>query len=153
MGKKILVSACLLGTPCRYDGAAKPHQGTMALQQRGYELIPVCPEVLGGLSTPRPPAERQKDGRIINREGQDVTVQYNAGAQAALDLARREGCTLAVLKARSPSCGRGEIYDGTFSGTLVSGDGAAAALLTRNGIRVLREDEIQDYLNGTEEER
>lgn len=151
MEKKILVSACLLGTPCRYDGAAKPHGDVTALRQWGYELIPVCPEVMGGLSTPRPPAERQADGRIVNREGQDVTAQYDAGARAALDLARREGCALAVFKARSPSCGRGEIYDGTFSGTLIPGDGAAAGLLTRAGIRVLREDEVRDYFNGMEE--
>ena len=117
---KILVSACLLGTPCRYDGASKANAAIVALQE-GYTLVPVCPEVLGGLPTPRPPAERQEDGRIVNRAGADVTAQYQSGAQTALKLARQEGCTMAILKARSPSCGKGKIYDGSFSGKLVPG--------------------------------
>lgn len=141
---KILVSACLLGTPCRYDGRSKTSAAVAALGAE-HQLIPVCPEVLGGLSTPRPPAERQPDGRILNREGQDVTGEYEAGAAATAALARREGCTLAILKTRSPSCGRGMIYDGSFSGRLAPGDGAAAQRLLEAGVKVLGEDEAERY--------
>lgn len=139
---KILVSACLLGCPCRYDGQSKKHPEVEALRERGHELIAVCPEVQGGLTTPRPPAERQKDGRVVNREGTDVTVQYRRGAEIALQTAREQGCALAVLKERSPSCGSGEIYDGTFSGTLVPGDGVAAQRLRQAGIPVLGESQV-----------
>ena len=139
---KILVSACLLGCPCRYDGQSKQHPEVEALRERGHELIAVCPEVQGGLPTPRPPAERQKDGRVVNRDGTDVTVQYRRGAEIALQTAREQGCALAILKARSPSCGSGEIYDGTFSGTLVPGDGVAAQRLRQAGIQVLGESQV-----------
>ena len=149
---KILVSACLLGTPCRYDGASKANAAIMALQE-GHTLVPVCPEVLGGLPTPRPPAERQEDGRIVNRAGADVTAQYQSGAQAALKLARQEGCTMAILKARSPSCGKGKIYDGSFSGNLVPGDGTAARCLSEAGVLVLDEDEAKNYFKMGEEEK
>ena len=147
---KILVSACLLGAPCRYDGRAKANAAVLALGAE-HELIPVCPEVLGGLPTPRPPAERQPDGRIVNRAGQDVTAEYGAGAAAAVELARREGCAAAVLKARSPSCGRGLIYDGSFSGTLIPGDGAAARQLLAAGLTVLNEDEAEGYFQARKE--
>ena len=147
---KILVSACLLGTPCRYDGRAKANAAVLALEAE-HELIPVCPEVLGGLPTPRSPAERQPDGRIVNRAGQDVTAEYEAGAAAAVELARREGCTAAVLKARSPSCGRGQIYDGSFSGRLVPGDGAAARRLLDAGLAVLNEDATENYFRNLKE--
>lgn len=149
---KILVSACLLGAPCRYDGASKTNAAIMALQE-GHTLVPVCPEVLGGLPTPRPPAERQEDGRIVNRAGTDVTAQYQAGAKAALELARKEGCTIAVLKVKSPSCGRGTIYDGSFSGRLTDGDGAAARCLMDAGIPVLTEDEAEEYFKTWEEKK
>ena len=139
---KILVSACLLGCPCRYDGQSKKHPEVEALRERGHELIAVCPEVQGGLTTPRPPAERQKDGQVVNREGTDVTVQYRRGAEIALQTARGQGCALAILKERSPSCGSGEIYDGTFSGTLVPGDGVAAQRLRQAGIQVLGESQV-----------
>ena len=89
---KILVSACLLGCPCRYDGQGKKHPEVEALRTRGHELIPVCPEVQGGLPTPRPPAERQRDGRVVNREGTDVTESYQAGAKLALKTALEQGC-------------------------------------------------------------
>lgn len=147
---KILVSACLLGAPCRYDGASKANAAIMALQE-GHTLVPVCPEVLGGLPTPRPPAERQEDGRVVNRAGVDVTAQYQSGAQAALKLARQEGCTMAILKARSPSCGKGKIYDGSFSGKLVPGDGTAARCLSGAGFLVLDEDEAKNYFKIGEE--
>ena len=123
---KILVSACLLGVPCRYDGAGKAEPHIEKLKQRGHTLIPVCPEVLGGLPTPRPPAERLPE--------------------QALALARKQGCVLAVLKERSPSCGRGRIYDGTFSRTLIPGSGVAAQLLEENGIPVYGESQLEELL-------
>ena len=142
----ILVSRCLLGEPCRYDGKSKPVPAVEQLQAAGHTLIPVCPEVLGGLSTPRPPAECQPDARVINREGVDVTKEYQQGAKLALKLARQHGCTLAVLKAKSPSCGNRQIYDGTFSGSFRAGDGVAAELLKENGIQVYGESEIEELL-------
>jgi len=140
---KLLVSRCLLGEPCRYDGRSKPVEQVMKLEQRGHTLVPVCPEVMGGLPTPRPPAELQPDGRVVNREGRDVTAQYRAGAQVALELALREGCQWAVLKENSPSCGCRAVYDGTFSKTLIPGRGVAAHLLTEHGIAVLGESELE----------
>ena len=142
----ILVSACLLGEPCRYDGTGKGEPALEKLHAQGHTLVPVCPEVLGGLPTPRSPAERQLDGRVVNREGQDVTGEYRAGAERALEAARTHGCTLAILKERSPSCGRGQIYDGTFSGTLVPGSGVAARLLEEHGVRVYGESQIEELL-------
>ena len=141
---RILVSGCLLGVCCRYDGASKPHPGVLELAKQ-HELIPVCPEQLGGLATPRPPAERQ-GGRIIARTGADVTEQYCRGAEEALKLYRLLGCDAAVLKERSPSCGSGEIYDGAFSGTLTAGDGVTAELLKTNGISVYGESQIGELL-------
>ena len=143
---KILVSACLLGVPCRYDGAGKAEPHIEKLKQRGHTLIPVCPEVLGGLPTPRPPAERLPDGRVVTREGVDVTAEYRSGAERALELARAHGCTLAVLKERSPSCGRGQIYDGTFSHTLIPGSGVAAQLLETQGIPVYGESRLDELI-------
>ena len=142
----ILVSRCLLGEPCRYDGASKPVERVQKLEKEGYTLIPVCPEVAGGLSTPRPPAEIQSDGRVVNREGTDVTAQYQAGACHALELARIHGCTTAILKEKSPSCGNGRVYDGSFTGKLIPGQGVTARLLTENGIRVLGENSVADWL-------
>ena len=144
---KILVSACLLGEPCRYDGASKPVEALRQLEAQGYELIPVCPEVMGGLATPRPPAEVQEDGRVVNREGVDVTAEYRRGAQGALEIAQREDCTLAVLKEKSPSCGNREIYDGSFSRRLIPGMGVTARLLTQKGITVLGESQLETLLN------
>lgn len=142
----ILVSRCLLGEPCRYDGKSKPVPALEELRRAGHILIPVCPEVLGGLPTPRLPAELQPDGRVLNRAGEDVTAQYEAGAGAALALARREGCTLAVLKANSPSCGSRLIYDGSFAGTLIPGQGTAARLLAEAGVRVIDETQLGTVL-------
>lgn len=141
---RILISACLLGVPCRYDGASKPHPLAAALAER-HHLVPVCPEQLGGLPTPRPPAER-RDGRVVTKEDRDVTEHYRRGAESALALCRLLGCQAAVLKERSPSCGRGEIYDGTFTGTRVPGDGVTAELLTAHGIAVYGESQIEELL-------
>lgn len=136
----ILVSACLLGVCCRYDGASKPNPDIIGLREK-YILLPICPEVDGGLPTPRTPSERVGD-KVLMRDGKDVTENYNAGAEAALEKAKAFGCTMAILKARSPSCGNGEIYDGSFSGKLTSRDGVAAELLKKNGIQVFTENEI-----------
>ena len=138
---RILVSACLLGVNCRYNGERKQMEGIEWLMER-VELIPVCPEVLGGLPTPRPPAERVGE-RVISAEGVDRTDEYDRGAQEAARLYDLLACDCAVLKARSPMCGRDRIYDGTFSGTLMAGDGRLAALLRGRGVKVYTEDEIE----------
>ena len=141
----ILVSACLLGVRCRYDGASKPNEAVLKLMER-HTLIPVCPEQLGGLATPRPPAERQGEA-VRTQSGTDVTEQYRRGAEEALRLCRLYDCRAAVLKERSPSCGSGEVYDGTFSGALTDGDGVTAELLRANGIPVYGESALEELLN------
>lgn len=140
MKPAILVSRCLLGDACRYDGTAKPCPAVIALAAH-YTLVPVCPESDGGLPTPRPPAERQGD-RVVNRAGEDVTAPYARGAGLALAAAQENRVALAVLKSRSPACGRGRIYDGTFTGTLCAGDGVCAARLLAAGIPVFTEDDL-----------
>ena len=139
--KKILISACLLGEACRYDGKSKPNKAAIDLATK-CQLFPVCPEVLGGLPTPRKPSEIQ-GRRVVMVDGTDVTEQYTKGAEHALEIARENGCDMAILKARSPSCGKGAIYDGTYSGSLTSGDGITAALLMDNGRDVFDETEIE----------
>ena len=138
----IFVSACLLGCPCRYDGKSKPNAAVLALMEE-HTLIPVCPEQMGGLATPRVPAERRGAG-VCTEAGTDVTAQYRRGAEEALRLAKLYGCTCAILKERSPSCGSGQIYDGSFSRTLVDGDGVTAALLKQQGIAVYGESEVDN---------
>ena len=140
---KILISACLLGACCRYDGVSKAHPLAALLAER-HTLVPVCPEQLGGLPTPRPPAER-RGGRVVTQSG-DVTEQYLRGAEETLKLCKLLGCEAAVLKERSPSCGRGQVYDGTFSGTLTAGDGVTAELLAAHGILVYGESQIEKLL-------
>ena len=144
---RILISACLLGLSCRYDGDSKPHPLAEELARR-HQLVPVCPEQLGGLPTPRPPAERRGD-RVITRAGGDVTAQYRRGAEETWKLCRLLDCQAAVLKERSPSCGSGEIYDGTFTGTRISGDGVTAETLRAQGIRIVGESRIGDLLEET----
>lgn len=141
---KLLVSACLLGARCRYDGKSAANPAVLALAAR-HTLIPVCPEQLGGLSTPRAPAERCA-GRVKTCGGADVTDAYALGASEALRLCRLLGCEAAVLKARSPSCGMGVIYDGTFTGTRVLGDGMTAEALLAAGIPVYTEETLPDTL-------
>ena len=142
----VLVSACLLGVACRYDGASKglPDSVLRELMAR-HVLVPACPEQLGGLPTPAP--SERLGSRVVARTGVDVTDAYTRGAQQTLALAQRFGCTAALLKQRSPSCGKGEIYDGTFTGTRVPGDGVTAALLSAHGIRVYGEDDVAELLN------
>ena len=136
----ILISACLAGELCRYDGGANTVSALTELAARG-DAIPVCPEVLGGLPTPRIPSERLPDGRVVNAEGEDLTEAFRRGAERALEICRAGSCNCAVLKARSPSCGKGEIYDGSFTHTRVPGDGVFAALLRAEGIPILTEEE------------
>ena len=142
---RVLVSACLLGVNCRYNGERKKLEGIERLMERA-ELIPVCPEILGGLPTPRPPAERVGD-RVMNREGTDVTEAYRRGAEETLRLAELLGAHLALLKERSPSCGMGKIYDGSFQGRIVNGSGVTAELLTAHGVSVYGESRIDALLN------
>ena len=137
----ILVSACLLGCPCRYDGKSKPNAAVLALMEQ-HTLIPVCPEQAGSLATPRPPAEC-KNGGVFTQSGTDITAQYRKGAEAALRLAELYHCDCAILKERSPSCGKESIYDGSFSRTLVVGDGVTAKLLREHGITVYGESEVE----------
>ena len=138
--EKILVSSCLLGLRTRYDGKSVPCEGVITLLEK-YTLIPFCPEIYGGLPTPRTPSERVGEGVMMN-DGSDVTANYRRGAEAALELCRLMGIRRAVLKKKSPSCGKGEIYDGSFTGTLTRGDGVTTELLSSFGIEVYSEDEI-----------
>ena len=148
--RPILVSACLAGRACRYDGSSNKAEGVAGLVAAG-QPVAVCPEVAGGLSTPRPPAEivggTGEDvlagrARVVTRDGDDVTSQYVEGARRALAAAQAAGARAAILKARSPSCGSGRVRDGSFSGGLVAGDGVTAALLRSHGITVLSEEDL-----------
>ena len=143
-----IVSKCLAGVPCRYDGKDNLVPEIKALVERG-EAVAVCPEVLGGLPTPRTPSERLPDGRVLDKRGKDVTAQFTRGAERAMEICREHGCTGAILKARSPSCGKGVIYDGSFTGTRVPGSGVFAQMLLDTGIPVMTEEE---YLARTYEE-
>ena len=138
----IIVSACLLGKPCRYDGQSKPCAQIIALSQWA-KLVPICPECDGGLPTPRIPSERQGE-KVISCAGVDVTEAYQKGAKAALDTLRSHDAICAILKEKSPSCGTHAIYDGTFSGTLISGEGVAAEYLKKADVLVFSEDEIDE---------
>lgn len=131
----LLVSACLAGFRCRYDGIITPDETIVGLVREG-KAIPVCPEQMGGLPCPRPACERTVSGRVIDSEGNDRTDAFVRGAEETLRIARTYGCTRAVLKARSPSCGKGSIHDGTFSGAMTKGSGVTAELLENNGIVV-----------------
>lgn len=135
-----LCSACLLGIKCRYDGESKPCDKVLALAKEEV-LIPVCPEQLGGLSTPRIPQERIGN-KVINKSGEDVTDNFDRGAKEVLKLTKLLGVTEAILKQRSPSCGCGKIHDGTFSDKIIEGDGFTTELLKKNGIKVISEEDL-----------
>ena len=138
----LMISACLLGARCRYDGNSKPlPKETLEMLKKRYQLVPVCPEQLGGLPTPRMPCEINR-GRVMRADGLDLTGYYKRGAEETLRLAELLGIKKALLKAKSPSCGNGRIYDGSFSGRLVDGDGITAAELRKAGIEVISEEEI-----------
>lgn len=147
----VIVSACLAGIHCKYSGRHSACAGVVEMMQRG-EAIPVCPEQLGGCMTPRPVVEIRGgtgadvlDGkcRVMRKDGEDATEAFVRGAEEVLMIARLCGAQKAILKARSPSCGCGKIYDGTFSGKLIDGNGVTAELLLRHGIRVTSEEELK----------
>ena len=138
----ILVSECLCGVPCRMDGKSKLVPEILKLVEEG-KAVPVCPEVLGGLPTPRKPSERLENGRVVNCDGEDNTEAFVKGAQESLNICRSHDCTLAILKSKSPSCGKGIIHNGKFDGGLVEGNGILTELLLSDGIPVMTE---QEYL-------
>ncbi len=138
---RILVSACLLGICCRYDGRNCAHPGVVALGGQ-HTLIPVCPEQLGGLPTPRAPSEIV-GGRVMGRDGQDCTAQFRRGAEDTVRIYQLSGCEIAILKSKSPSCGCGTVYDGTFTGALVPGDGWATKALREAGAPVFTQDDYK----------
>ena len=142
--KNLLISACLLGIPCRYDGKSVPRVAISALSEH-FNLIPICPEIYGGLPTPRTPSERLGD-RIVMADGSDVTDNFIRGAESAYLLATETNTTLALLKERSPSCGKGKIYDGSFTGKLADGDGYTAEYLSARGIRIFGESELDELI-------
>ena len=148
----ILVSGCLSGHNCSYSGQSKTIDSIRSLVEEG-KALPVCPELLGGLNVPRPRSEiRDGDGkdvlsgraRVFNEFGEDITAPFIAGAESVLAIARKHGARKAILKARSPACGCGRIYDGTFTGNVKAGDGVTAALLKESGVEVVSEDDIGD---------
>lgn len=145
---RMLISACLLGVDCRYDGGGQALGMLEELLER-FELIPVCPEQLGGLPTPRTPSERRGD-RVVSRDALDVTDAFLRGARQACRLARIYGVKLALMKARSPSCGSGKIYDGSFSGRTIPGDGVAAEALKAMGVTVCSEEDLSTLLDHDE---
>lgn len=144
-GPRAAVSACLLGERCRYDGRSNRCQALLdLLDAYDVEATPVCPEVEGGLPVPRECSER-KGPLVVTRGGADVTAAFAAGAAKALERALSSGCSLAVLKARSPSCGKGAVYDGTFTHTQIPGDGVFAAALGAEGVEIYTEEELDAF--------
>jgi len=137
----LLVSACLLGVPCNHRGEANTSPAVAALG-RTRRLVPVCPETMGGLPTPREPAEQRADGSVVTEAGRDVTAAFRRGADAVVALASAIEATEAVLKARSPSCGCDGVYDGTFTRTRRAGQGVAAAALAAAGVTVRSEEDL-----------
>lgn len=137
----IFVSACLLGENCKYSGGNNRNEAVISFLKE-KEFIAVCPERAGGLPAPRPPAEI-RDGRVVDKEGKDVTAEFLLGAEKTLALAKKHHPELCILKANSPSCGCGEIYDGTFSGRKISGNGKTTELLLKNGFSVITEKQIK----------
>lgn len=135
-----LVSACLLGLRTRYDNKSKPNKKVIALAKK-EKLIPICPEQLGGLPTPREAAQ-QKGQKVFTEKGKDVTKEFEKGAEMVLKLAKLYGIKKAILKQRSPSCGCGQIYDGTFSKKIIKGDGVLTKLLKKNDIKVISEEDL-----------
>jgi len=135
-----LVSGCLIGVKCNYKAEARPNKKLIEMFKMG-ELLPVCPEMLGGLPAPREPCE-QKDKKVFAKSGKDVTKEFAKGAKEVMALVKKYNIKEAILKARSPSCGSGKIYDGSFSGKLIDGDGVLASILKRKGIKIITEEDI-----------
>lgn len=144
MKTKILVSACLLGENCKYNGGNNKNEKVLELEKY-FEIVPICPECFGGLPIPRQPSEIVGD-RVLSKLGEDVTEQFISGAEQALYVAKETNCAVALLKERSPSCGCGEIYDGSFSGTTCKGNGITAQLLLDNDIQVFGESNVHKVL-------
>lgn len=138
----LLVSACLLGIECNHRGGASPSAAVSALAAT-HRLVPICPETAGGLATPRVAAERQSEGRVFTVDGEEVTDAYERGAQHAVQVALAAGARRAVLKARSPSCGCHQVYDGSFTRRCVDGEGVTAAALRRAGIDAVDEEDVE----------
>ena len=137
---KVIVSACLLGENCKYNGGNNRCQKVIDFM-KDHEVIPVCPEQMGGLSTPRLPAEIS-NGKVVNTEGVSVDAEFRTGAEAALEIALEEGAKQAILQPRSPSCGCKQVYDGTFSKTLIPGKGVFAQMLADHGIELLEPNDL-----------
>ncbi len=137
-----IVSACLAGIKCNWQGKAAPCKAVIDLVAAGA-AVPVCPEQLGGLTTPREPAE-QRNARVVTISGKDVADSFRRGAEEGLKVAQLLGCKEAILKARSPSCGVGKIYDGTFTKNIISGNGVFVQLLQQNGVKVISEEDVLD---------
>lgn len=136
----ILVSACLLGLDCKYSGGNNLSPKVIKLMEK-YNLIPVCPEQLGGLTTPRVPAEKFGEF-VIDKNGKDITPYFYKGAEETLKISKLYHCSLAILKSKSPSCGFGQIYDGHFNNTLIKGNGITAEILQKSGITVICDEDI-----------
>ena len=158
MTVRVAVSACLLGVPCRYDGKSKPSAAVQEfLNTHDCEVTKICPEVMGGLPIPHPAHEikqgttnqlsEKKSFCVVDKEGNDHTTEFIKGAEVACELALKNGCTHALLKAKSPSCGVGQVYDGSFTKTLVPGDGVAASCMKENGIKVATEKNFKEVFS------
>lgn len=152
MKKTILVSSCLLGCKVRYDKTSKPlpKEQLIALEEK-FNLVGVCPEVLGGLPCPRQPAEISRDREVLTQSGQVLSTFFLKGAHEALNICKNYRIQLAVLKSKSPSCGFGKIYDGTFSSCLINGNGITSDLLLKNGVKVINESELDAWLKTVKE--
>jgi len=140
LSESIIISACLLGEPCRFDGQGK-HNSSLLEVLKNKHLISVCPEVEGGLTIPRPPAEINGN-RVLRESGEDVTRQFEVGAELCVTAGIGARATLAILKSRSPACGCGQVYDGSFSKTLISGDGIFTQLLKKSGIECISDEQF-----------
>ena len=147
--ENILISACLLGDKCRYDGKVLSNKLNDLIKY--YNLIPFCPEVSGGLSIPRDPSEII-NGKVISSKGRDVTSFFNRGAFLALSICKEKKVSLAILKEESPSCGKNKIYDGSFKGVLIDGKGITTRKLLNEGIKVINEEEALLLLKEKENE-
>lgn len=147
MKQKLFVSACMLGACCRYDGKSKPiiEGCNLELLSSKYEIIPICPEIYGGLPTPRTPSEIVGD-RVIMKDGSDVTDNFRRGSECLLNMAHSLGVEIALLKERSPSCGYRFVYDGSFSGRVRQGSGVFAERLSQNGIKVYTEYDLDKLI-------
>lgn len=142
---KIIVSSCLLGINCKYNGKNNYNEEVVEFLKK-YEIVSVCPEELGGLSTPRLPSEI-RNHKVIRVDGKDVTNDFQKGARTALEMAKENNCKFAILKKKSPSCGFGEIYDGSFTSTIINGNGITADLLYSNGVVVCNETNFDKIIN------